>query len=116
KSDYQYSNNIVYNNFPWPRDVTDTRRDAVTAASATVLEVRTRYPDSRLSDLYDPVAMPAALVQAHNALDRAVDRCSRLAALPTVRSRVECLFAFYEELVTPLTPPTRVRQQRRARS
>ncbi len=108
KSDYQYSVGIVYNNFPWPTKIDPKRHSTVTAAAESVLEARSTFlpPNgkSTLADLYDPLAMPAALVQAHSALDRAVDRCYRREPFKTDRERVEHLFSLYEALTTPLLP------------
>ena len=79
KSDYRYSKDIVYNNFPWPSSPTAAQREAVEAAAQGVLDARAQHPGSSLADLYDPLTMPADLVKAHQALDRAVDRCYRSA-------------------------------------
>ena len=71
KSDYSYSNTIVYNNFPWP-EATDKQKAAIEKLAQVVLDVRASYPDSSLADLYDPIAMPPDLLKAHQGLDRAV--------------------------------------------
>jgi len=71
KSDYRYSNTIVYNNFPWPK-VTDEQRSHVTKLAQAVLDARALYPESSLADLYDPIFMPIELHKAHKALDYAV--------------------------------------------
>jgi hypothetical protein len=97
KSDFRYSANLVYNNFPWPDAPSENRRAPVEAAAAKVLAVRAEYPESTLADLYDPLTMPAKLVKAHAALDRAVDRCYRTQAFASDRQRVEFLFALYEQ-------------------
>jgi hypothetical protein len=102
KSDYRYSARIVYNNYPWPADVTDKQRAAVEAAAQAVLDARAQYPTSTLADLYDPLTMPAPLLKAHQQLDRAVDRCYRPEPFPSDRHRVEYLFALYEQLTAPL--------------
>ena len=106
KSDFQYSNGIVYNNYPWPTWVTARQRAAaaqtVEAAAQAVLDARAQYPTSTLADLYDPLAMPAPLLKAHQQLDRAVDRCYRPEPFPSDRHRVEYLFALYEQLTAPL--------------
>jgi hypothetical protein len=102
KSDYRYSAGIVYNNYPWPAKVTDKHRAAVEAAAQAVLDARAQYPTSTLADLYDPLAMPAPLLKAHQQLDRAVDRCYRPEPFPSDRHRVEYLFALYEQLTAPL--------------
>jgi hypothetical protein len=113
KSDYQYSNNIVYNNFPWPPDVSAVRKAAVEEAAQRVLDARAAHEGSTLADLYDPLAMPADLAGAHAALDRAVDRCYRPAPFAGDRDRVEFLFALYEQLTTPLAPTAPVRRRRK---
>ncbi|MCL2796489.1 MAG: class I SAM-dependent DNA methyltransferase [Firmicutes bacterium] len=71
KSDYSYSINIVYNNFPWP-DVTDEQKSLISTLAQAVLDARAQFPDSSLADLYDPLAMPPVLLKAHQSLDRAV--------------------------------------------
>ena len=102
ESRYRYSNSLVYNNYPWPEKVTDKQRTAVEAAAQAVLDARAQYPTSTLADLYDPLAMPAPLLKAHQQLDRAVDRCYRPEPFPSDRHRVEYLFALYEQLTAPL--------------
>ena len=104
KSDYQYSNNIVYNNFPWPEKPTAKQRAAVEAKAQAVLDARVKFPLSTLADLYDPLTMPEDLVKAHADLDRAVDLCYRPQAFTSDRQRVEFLFALYERYTAPLLP------------
>lgn len=105
KSDYRYSNKLVYNNYPWPEPDAKQRK-AVEAAAKTVLDARKPHLDrgASLSDLYDPLAMPAELLKAHRALDHAVDKSYRSAPFASDRERVEFLFARYETLVAPLAP------------
>jgi type I restriction-modification system DNA methylase subunit len=95
KSDYRYSAGIVYNNYPWPQSPSDKHIAAIEAAAQRVLDARAEFPDSSLADLYDPLAMPPALVKAHTALDRAVDAAYRSVPFPTEGSRMEFLFALY---------------------
>jgi hypothetical protein len=102
ESRYRYSAGIVYNNYPWPSAVTDKQRAAVEAAAQAVLDARAQYPSSTLADLYDPLTMPAPLLKAHHALDRAVDRCYRPEPFTSDRQRVEYLFALYEKITAPL--------------
>ncbi|MCC5829787.1 MAG: class I SAM-dependent DNA methyltransferase [Phycisphaeraceae bacterium] len=103
KSDYQYSIKLVYNNFPWPESPGDRQVKAVERAAQGVLDARARFPDQTLADLYDPRTTPPALVEAHRALDRAVDRCYRPSPFEHERGRVEYLFGLYQRLITPLT-------------
>ena len=68
---YQYSNTIVYNNFPWPTP-TEKQREKIELCSTEILEVRKRYSGWTLSDLYSPLGMPNDLQKAHEKLDHAV--------------------------------------------
>ena len=114
KSDFRYSNTLVYNNFPWPENPTSAQKVKVEELAQAVLDARALYPDSTLAQLYDPLTMPAELVHAHQRLDRAVERCYRPEPFASDRERVEFLFALYEKLTTPLLPahtPTRRRRR-----
>lgn len=71
KSDYRYSVNIVYNNFPWPNP-TDEQKAKIEQTAQAILDARALYPDSSLADLYDEVVMPSELRKAHQNNDRAV--------------------------------------------
>ena len=113
KSDYSYSNSLVYNNFPWPERATDKQRAAVEAKAQAVLDARQQFPDATLADLYDPLAMPPALAKAHAELDRAVDLCYRPEKFESDRQRVEYLFALYEKLTAPLLPAVKAIRPRR---
>jgi hypothetical protein len=112
KSDYRYSNTLVYNNFPWPEAANEAQRATVEKAAQTVLDARAQFPDSTLADLYDPTTMPPVLAKAHADLDRAVDRCYRKEPFPHDRARVEHLFALYENLVAPLAISAKTIRQR----
>lgn len=104
KSDFRYSNKLVYNNYPWPADATDAQKQAVETAAQGVLDARSGFPGQTLADLYDPLAMPKALRDAHRALDRAVDRCYRPQPFDSDRHRVEYMFGLYEKLTTLFAP------------
>lgn len=71
KSDYSYTVNDVYNNFPWPTP-SDEQREKIEQTAQAILDARALYPDSSLADLYDEVTMPPELRKAHQQNDRAV--------------------------------------------
>ncbi|WP_026787461.1 class I SAM-dependent DNA methyltransferase [Planktothrix rubescens] len=102
KSDFDYSSTIVYNNYPFPENVSDKQKQKVETAAQKVLDTRAKYPDSSLADLYDPLTMPPDLVKAHQALDKAVDLCYRPQPFVSELNRIEYLFSLYEALSAPL--------------
>ncbi|HMU05834.1 MAG TPA: hypothetical protein PJ990_19505, partial [Saprospiraceae bacterium] len=102
KSDFRYSNTIVYNNFPWPENPTEKQKQAIEEKAQKVLDVRSLFPDSSLADLYDPITMPPALVKAHNDLDKAVDLAYRPQAFTSEANRMEFLFGLYEKYTADL--------------
>jgi hypothetical protein len=112
ESRYLYSNTIVYNNFPWPEAAMAKQRAAVEASAQAVLDARKAFPKATLADLYDPLAMPPALVKAHAELDRAVELCYRPQPFDNDRQRVEYLFALYEKLIAPLIAPAKKRRRK----
>ncbi len=98
KSDYRYSNTLVYNNFPWPTP-TDKQKEKIEKTAQAILDARALYPDSSLADLYDPLTMPRELLKAHQDNDRAVMEVYGLPVKGTTESdAVAHLFKMYEKL------------------
>lgn len=102
KSDYSYSNQLTYNNFPWPENPTEKQVKAIEAAAQKVLDARLQFPNSSLADLYDPLTMPPALVKAHNELDKAVDLAYRSQPFTSEANRMVYLFELYEKYTAGL--------------
>lgn len=117
KSDYRYSKDIVYNNFPWPvgAGLIPARADAaqsragmkpaptelvqrIEQTAQSILDARAKYPDSSLADLYDPVLMPSDLQEAHRANDRAVMAAYGFSPKMTESECVARLFEMYAQL------------------
>ncbi len=71
KSDYRYSKDVVYNNFPWPTP-TDAQKAKIEQTAQAILDARTLYLDASLADLYDETTMPPELRKAHQQNDKAV--------------------------------------------
>ena len=97
KSDFRYSAGIVYNNFPWVENPTPKQVERIEQCAEAVLEARKQFPNSSLADLYDPLAMPPALMKAHQALDKAVDAAYRSAPFTSDSQRMEFLFDLYNK-------------------
>jgi len=102
KSDFRYSKDIVYNNYPWPDNPSDNRVEAIETAAQKVLDTRLQFPNSSLADLYDPLTMPPALVKAHNELDKAVDLAYRPQPFTSEANRMVFLFELYEKYTADL--------------
>ena len=102
KSDFRYSNSLVYNNFPWPENVTDKQKEIVEKQAQAVLDVRLQFPKSSLADLYNYSTMPPALVKAHQSLDKAVDSCYRSQPFINETKRIEFLFELYDKYTAGL--------------
>ena len=98
KSDYRYSKDIVYNNFPWPSP-TEEQKALIEKTAQGILDARALYPDSSLADLYDPLTMPIELLRAHQANDKAVMQAYGLNVKETTEADcVAFLMRKYREL------------------
>ncbi len=114
KSDYRYSNSVVYNNFPWPENPTDKQKEQIERAAQKVLDARATFPNSSLADLYDPLTMPPTLVKAHNELDKAVDLAYSKQDFSTDAKRMEFLFELYEKYTSGLFAVEKVKKKRKS--
>lgn len=102
KSDFRYSNEIVYNNYPWPENPSEKQIKTIEEKAQLVLDVRASFPNSSLADLYNPLTMPPTLVKAHNELDKAVDASYSKQAFTSEAKRMEFLFELYEKYTADL--------------
>jgi len=102
KSDFRYSKDIVYNNYPWPENPTEKQIAKIEEKSQKVLEVRSSFPKSSLADLYYPLTMPPTLIKAHIELDKAVDAAYKPQAFTSEANRMEFLFELYEKYTADL--------------
>ena len=97
KSDYSYSNTIIYNNFPWPT-ITDSTKNKLEVTAQAILDARAQYPDNSLADLYDENNMPVELRKAHRANDAAVMEAYGFRKDMTEPEIVAELFKMYQKL------------------
>lgn len=102
KSDYRYSNEIVYNNYPWPENPSEKQIKNIEEKAQNVLNTRALFSTSSLADLYSPLTMPPALVKAHNELDKAVDAAYSKQTFTSEAKRMEFLFELYEKYTAGL--------------
>ena len=95
---YRYSNDVVYNNFPWPNP-TDEQKQRIEQTAQAILDARALYPESSLADLYDELTMPVELRRAHQDNDRAVMAAYGFPVRTMTESQcVAELFKLYQEL------------------
>ena len=97
KSDYRYSKDIVYNNFPWPSP-TPEQKTAIEQTAQGILDARAKYPDCSLADLYDETTMPPELRKAHQQNDRAVMQAYGFSVKMTESECVAELMKLYRKL------------------
>jgi hypothetical protein len=112
KSDYRYSNELVYNNYPFPENPNEKQVKAIETAAQKVLDARLQFPNSSLADLYDPLTMPPVLVKAHNELDKAVDLAYRPQPFTSEAKRMEFLFELYEKYTADLFTKEKVKKKK----
>lgn len=98
KSDYGYSASLVYNTFPWPQ-ASERQRQEIEKLGRAVILARADHPSKTMAQLYDPDKMPENLLEAHQALDRAVEKLYRDRPFRDTAERQEYLLARYEELI-----------------
>lgn len=98
KSDYRYSKDIVYNNFPWP-EPTVKQRQKIEQTAQAILDARALYPDSSLADLYDSLTMPSELRTAHIVNDKAVMAAYGFSLKMSEEDCVAELMKLYQKLI-----------------
>ncbi|MDC8001395.1 N-6 DNA methylase [Aequorivita todarodis] len=98
REDIRYSVNLVYNTFPFP-DITTKQKENLNQYVFDILDERAKHPSKTMAQLYNPATMPKGLLQAHQALDTAIEQCYRLQPFKNDTERLEYLFKQYEEMV-----------------
>lgn len=104
ESRYRYSNEIVYNNYPWTNGIPKRKKETVEKLAQSILSIRKKYieEDYTLAKLYNPSKMPEDLLIAHQKLDDAIDKCYRDSPFTTDAKRIEFLFELYESYTSDL--------------
>jgi len=112
KTDYRYSTNLCYNNFPFP-DITTKQKENLNLYVFAILDERARHPSKTMAQLYNPTTMPKGLLQAHQELDIAIEQCYRLQPFKNDTERLEYLFKMYEEMLQKDTLFAKQKQSRK---
>lgn len=100
KSDYRYTNTIVYNNFVWP-DASTEQHGYIESCAQEVLDARAEHPDATLADMYNPdnEFLFPDLMKAHAELDAAVESAYGVDFNGDENEIVAHLFNLYAEKV-----------------
>jgi len=114
ESRFRISAEITYNNFPWPED--PTNKTLIETAAQAIIDARNNHPGACLADLYDPLAMPRDLVEAHKKLDREVLAAYGLKASSTESEILANLFTRYSALTADLLTEEKPKVSRRRKS
>ncbi len=113
ESRYRYSNEIVYNNFPWPENPTEKQIITIKEKVQKVLEARNQIKNCPLGKMYDIGKMHPVLVKAHNELDKAVDVAYSKQAFTSDAKRMEFLFDLYEKYTADLFTNEKTKRQKK---
>lgn len=114
KTDYRYSNTIVYNNFPVPA-LSSAVKEKLTVAALRILDVREYHCEKTLADLYDPDLMPDDLLRAHAEVDALVDSIYSKRGYETDEQRLSDLFGMYERMTAEEAAKAPAKKTRGAR-
>ena len=110
KSDFRYSNEIVYNNFPWPDEIDDGQKTKIETAAQKILDARKLRPTWGAGVFYSPLSGVSEIVKAHRELDKAVDQAYRPQPFTSEANRMVFLFELYEKYTADLF--TKVKPQK----
>jgi len=102
ESRYRYSNEVVYNNYPWPEQPSEKQIKTIEEKAEKVIAIRKEILDCPLGKMYDVGKMPPALIKAHNELDKAVDAAYSKQVFTSEAKRMEFLFELYEKYTAGL--------------
>lgn len=97
KQDIRYSKDLCYNTFPFPQ-ITQQQKQQIEEAVYEILDIRDTYPGKTLADLYDPNKMPEDLREAHQNLDRVIEKCYQNKPFKDDNERLQVLFKMYKEM------------------
>ena len=112
KSDYRYSNKLVFNPFPWPV-LNNASVSQLAKTGQAILDAREAHSEMTLADFYDADGMPPNLRKAHINNDKAVDKLYRKNPFESERERVEHLFMLYEQLQSPILAAAKPKPRKR---
>lgn len=115
KSDYSYSIEIVYNNFPWPQNISEEQEKRISESAQAILDARNNHSSSTLRQLYEPSLMPFDLVDAHRKNDRAVISAYSYLGISSEMTDEEIALVLLKESVRLAAPKPKRRNKANSR-
>jgi len=94
KTDYRFSNTLVYNTFPIA-DLSTKQRQALEQCAWRIIEEREANIGKTIAELYEPEDMPKGLLDAHRELDVTLETIYRGRPFRDDTERLEHLFKLY---------------------
>lgn len=110
----RYSAKLCYNTFPFP-DISTKQKENLNQYVFDILDERAKHPNKTMAQLYNPSTMPKGLLEAHQALDTAIEQCYRLQPFKNDTERLEYLFKQYEEMLQKDTLFAKQKKTRKTR-
>lgn len=102
ESRFRYSNEVVYNNFPWPENITEKQKEKISEKMQHIVDLRNELKNTALGKLYDIGKTPSIFIKAHHELNKAVDAAYSKQKFENETKRLEFLFALYEKYTADL--------------
>lgn len=99
KTDYRYSNTLVWNTFPVPT-LTEKNKADLTRCAEDILLAREAHFPAIIADLYDPEKMPADLKAAHDRNDEVLEAIYIGRRFRNDTERLEKLFELYTKMTS----------------
>ena len=115
KSDYSYSIEIVYNNFPWPQNISEEQEKRISESAQAILDARNNHSSSTLRQLYEPSLMPFDLVDAHRKNDCAVISAYSYLGISSEMTDEEIALVLLKESVRLAAPKPKRRNKANSR-
>lgn len=92
----RYSSSLCYNTFPFPKISSSQKKD-LENLSLKLIDVREKYSEKTMAELYDFEKMPSLLKKIHNEIDLKVDNMYTKRKFNSDEDRLRFLFELYEK-------------------
>ena len=98
KTDYRYSNTMVWSTFPVP-ELSQSQISQLEEGAWAIIAEREKYPGKTIASLYDSGTMPAALRAMHREVDAMLEHIYVGRSFKNDSERLEHLFKRYKLMI-----------------